>query len=304
MSYTYLLEQGEESSAECFLGIPAFVLSRSRNTLEKSSCNDSETESYHDSRYGTTYKPSTAGPGKGASMLCAADSRAKTSAQPGGEQESKASDQDSGPKWQGLSVKFDRDTCLWKTHRCLWEEDLPESLVTLPKWGMMRSGELWERTTLPLPIKGTGSGFWHTPTRHNAKEGGYPSEYKRNSPTLAAEANMGMPAKMWPTPTVNGNYNQKGLSKTSGDGLATCVKMWPTPQASDNRDRGHLGSNAIRRRKMKGKQIGLSQSVSEKCGALNPTWTEWLMGWPIGWTDSRALGTDRWQAWLHSHGKY
>ncbi|RMG12109.1 MAG: hypothetical protein D6729_17035 [Deltaproteobacteria bacterium] len=28
---------------------------------------------------------------------------------------------------------------------------------------------------------------------------------------------------MWPTPTVNGNYNRKGASATSGDGLATAA---------------------------------------------------------------------------------
>jgi hypothetical protein len=37
----------------------------------------------------------------------------------------------------------------------------------------------------------------------------------------------------WPTVTVHGNYNQKGLSKTSGDGLETAVKNWPTPTVFD-----------------------------------------------------------------------
>ena len=30
--------------------------------------------------------------------------------------------------------------------------------------------------------------FWPTPTAHNAKEGAYPAEYERNTPTLAAQA--------------------------------------------------------------------------------------------------------------------
>ena len=38
-------------------------------------------------------------------------------------------------------------------------------------------------------------------------------------------------------------------------------------------------------------------------GQLNPTWVEWLMGWPLGWTDLKPLETDKFQAWLHSHGK-
>ena len=47
-----------------------------------------------------------------------------------------------------------------------------------------------------------------------------------------------------PTPTVNGNYNRKGASQNSGDGLATYVKMWPTPVADDacNRKEGKWNS--------------------------------------------------------------
>lgn len=37
----------------------------------------------------------------------------------------------------------------------------------------------------------------------------------------------------WPTPTVSGNYNRKGASLESGDGLETAVKRWPTPKAQD-----------------------------------------------------------------------
>lgn len=43
----------------------------------------------------------------------------------------------------------------------------------------------------------------------------------------------------WPTPTVCGNYNVKGASPTSGDGLETSVKsqMWATPRASESENR-------------------------------------------------------------------
>lgn len=33
-----------------------------------------------------------------------------------------------------------------------------------------------------------------------------------------------------------------------------------------------------------------------------PELPEWLMGWPIGWTDCAPLGTDKFQKWLHQHG--
>jgi hypothetical protein len=37
-------------------------------------------------------------------------------------------------------------------------------------------------------------------------------------------------------------------------------------------------------------------------GPLNPEYAEWLMGWPIGWTDLRPLGTDRFRQWQQLHG--
>lgn len=36
-------------------------------------------------------------------------------------------------------------------------------------------------------------------------------------------------------------------------------------------------------------------------GPLNPEWCEWLMGWPLGWTDLNPLGTGRYQQWLQQH---
>jgi len=39
-------------------------------------------------------------------------------------------------------------------------------------------------------------------------------------------------------------------------------------------------------------------------GPLNPQWIEWLMGWPIGWTDLNVLETDKCQRWQQEHGNY
>jgi hypothetical protein len=35
-------------------------------------------------------------------------------------------------------------------------------------------------------------------------------------------------------------------------------------------------------------------------GPLNPAWVEWLMGWPLGWTDLKPLATDK---YLHAQPK-
>ncbi|HEY9814957.1 MAG TPA: hypothetical protein V6D20_04015, partial [Candidatus Obscuribacterales bacterium] len=161
-------------------------------------------------------------------------------------------------------AKYNHDLSMWKTRQLSLLADSEEFSETWPKWGSMLNGECWERMTLALPTVGKESG-------------------------------------LWPTITVCGNHNRKGASKTSGDGLATAVKNWPTPQASDNRDRGNLSSPAIKRRKAKGKQIMLSQSVSSESGQLNPAWVEWLMGWPIGWTDLKPLEMGKFQEWQQQH---
>jgi len=36
---------------------------------------------------------------------------------------------------------------------------------------------------------------------------------------------------------------------------------------------------------------------------LNPDWVEWLMGWPIGWTDSKRLGMVKFRQWWRMHLK-
>ena len=38
-------------------------------------------------------------------------------------------------------------------------------------------------------------------------------------------------------------------------------------------------------------------------GKLNPTWVEWLMGWPLGWTDLKPLVTDKSLCVPQEHGK-
>ena len=82
---------------------------------------------------------------------------------------------------------------------------------------------------------------------------------------------------------------------------ATASGLWPTPQASDNRDRGNLSTPSVKRRVDIGKQVSLSMCVSDQNGRLNPTWVEWLMGWPLGWTDLKPLEMGRFQEWQQQH---
>ena len=301
MSYTYLQEQGEESLAESYSDIPQFVLSRLNLTAAKFCSSGSATESCRDSQFGTTSEPLTENLGEDELTSCAAGSPVRTSAQPGEARESpKEPEADSGMKWLGLLVRYNHDLFSSKTVLCSESEDSTRFCEALPKWGMMRDGECWELAISGLRIKENASGFLPTSGGTDWKNGTQREDF---SPSLS------MVVKTWPKPTANFNNPCRGEKmKTRANkrkrpsNLGEAV-FWPTPQASDNRDRGHIGMPAIQRRKEKGKQIGLGQSVSDTSGALNPLWVEWLMGWPIGWTDLKPLEMDKFHSAPHSLGK-
>jgi len=163
MSYTYLLEQGEESSAASFSDIPQSVLSRLNLIAEKSCCKGSGTESCQSFQSGMMSPPSTELRGGEKSMSSAEDSRAKTFQLLGGGLELKASEAGFGQKWPESLAKYDRNSRSWRTAQCLLFEDLGESLETFPNWGMMRGGECWAQTILEQGIKGRGFGLLGTP---------------------------------------------------------------------------------------------------------------------------------------------
>jgi hypothetical protein len=84
--------------------------------------------------------------------------------------------------------------------------------------------------------------------------------------------------QLFPTPTVCGNYNRKGSSAKSGDGLATAVKMFPTPTVNDSKNDNPPSQKAENGRRSDELNVAAG-------GALNPAWMEWLMGFLNGWTD-------------------
>jgi hypothetical protein len=67
-----------------------------------------------------------------------------------------------------------------------------------------------------------------------------------------------------------------------------------TPTARD-----YKGMSGAGLRQRHGDKHNLADCIG---GTPNPDWSEWLMGWPIGWTDLKPLATDKFQQWLRSHG--
>ena len=169
MSYTYLLEQGEEYSAASFSDIPPSVLSKLNLTAERSYSKDNETASCQSSQSGMMSPPSTGNLGAEKSMSFAGDSLAKTYQQQEREPESQENEADSGEKWPESLAKYDPNTSSWRTAQCLLFEDLGELLETFPNWGMMQGGECWELTMSAHPIEGSESGLWPTPQRVDYK---------------------------------------------------------------------------------------------------------------------------------------
>ena len=241
------------------------------------------------SRSGMTLAPLMGSLGEELLTWYLADSRAKTSARQDPEKELMAPDLVCGSRCLELSARYDLDSSSWKTVRSSSEEDLPWSSVTLPRSGMACNGCVYPLPSVAPIMEEIVSGGWPTPTCKGL-EGGSNSR-------KAAKARG-----MWPTITVHGNYNRKGASKTSGDGLITAI--WRTPTASDS---NKWSNQSLADRQEKGQQIRLNTQVSPeggKGGLLNPMWVEWLMGWPLGWTSLDVLETAKYQEWLRQHSKY
>lgn len=266
-------ERAAESLVDtCLDGEPS-AQSNTSHTPQAYLSSDKMTAFSRLSRFGMTFAPLTESHGEAVLTWFREGFPAKTLAPQAEAQALTESEAGYGARWPESLAKYDPDTRSWRTAQYSLLGGLDEFSETWPRWGTMQNAEFWEH---PMP-----PGL---------------AEIRQFIMT-ASESGFSQKA---PTPTVCGNHNRKGASKTSGDGLATWVKARkvPTPQASDNRDRGGPSMRCVKRRMEIGKQVLLSQTVD---GPLNPPWVEWLMDWPEGWTNLRPLAMDRFRAWQQQH---
>jgi len=326
-------------------------------------CSDRMTAFSRLSRFGMTFKPLTGNLGEDLLTWFLAGFPARTFLPLEKAQESTAPEAGCGSTWHGSLARFDRATSSWRTPQCSLLEGLDEFSETWPRWGMMRNGECSEQSMpahltsgtesgllLPTPLAslGTNGGpnardssgrpglqmaamMWPTPC---ANESGEKPEklYSRMERygRTGSQVHMKLSTKvqMWPTPTVCGNYNQKGMSATSGDGLATAVKMWPTPTVDDsanvnpkpnrffglvaavnktrfyptpcaNEDSYRLKGNSQQSNCLgaMARREALKESPEIR-GQLNPTWVEKLMGWPQNWTEVKPMIDFQFISWI------
>jgi len=143
---------------------------------------------------------------------------------------------------------LDPVSCSWKMYKVMFPLGELPSLEKLPNSGMTVNGVLYQRPAWAPITEETDLSLWPTPTTRDYKDGRKP-RYR------------------------NG--------KLQTDTLGRAVAIWPTPVAS-----GGLDGGSHSRASMK-KLLGTPYEVPPT-GQLNPTWVEWLMGFPEGWTDLKA----------------
>ena len=262
MSWLFSQALVEEFSEDISLDGEPCALWNGTPTQPPSWCNDRTMAACRVSRSGTTFKPLTDNHGEAVLMSYLEAFPARTSAPPEKAQESTERNPVCGDTWQELLVKYDPNSSSWRTHRCLWEEDLPESSVTLPRWGMMLGGELWERITLPPLISGTGSGLLATPT----------ATANQLSPCMMKHPSC---KNMWPTPSARDWKDSPGMSR---EGV--------------NQD------GSVRKRDDQLARRVFLEETSQAGGQLNPTWVEaYLMNWPVAWTSMVPLPKEVFREW-------
>ena len=167
----------------------------------------------------------------------------------------------SGPL--GLLEKMLLDTSLWASTKCflIWKQQ------TTPQGHL-----LFRLSPQMLRTDEIGSGLLHTPTA--------------TANQMAPSMNSGW----WPTPDTRGFTNEGSLqllAKNTETKEEFCAmshragrkrhdKFFPTPTARDYKDNGSSPAELQRN------SVTLETHAG---GQLNPTWVEWLMGYPEGWTD-------------------
>ena len=170
---------------------------------------------------------------------------------------------------------------------------------------MTVDGQCWELPTLAHRTSATDSGLWPTPVASDIGS--------RNKPYSQGGTPLSLAVK-WPTPNAGdskqtgnvANWERRQIDKAMQginlqQSLTVAVNRWPTPTARIHKG----GGNSMTRKDGKSRSDMLDWAVEYQTGMrLNPTWVEWLMGWPLGWTDLKPLEMDKFHYAPQPHGDY
>jgi hypothetical protein len=209
---------------------------------------------------------------------------ARTSVTPASVKGSQVPAPDSGQPCGTPFAHYDPDTSSWRTSQQSLFEDLTSSPQTWPRSGMTSNGTAYQRQPSAPLTAATDGGAWPTPVRSDS--GGSTGWGLRNVVN-------GRPAwghDKWPTPRASdadkgGRGDLLAMVRT---GKPSGRKHWPTPTSWLGRRNSHTFIPSKLRHD--GASVELTDAIGQDQpetvgGQLNPTWVEWLMGFPDGWTD-------------------
>jgi len=247
-----------------------FALLKSSDMPETYCWHDRTTECLNLFQYGMTSDPSTVDHGAELLMWYREDFLARTSAQ----REQCADARGwmvNGPVYGGrcceLLARHNLLLFSAKTRLLSAQVDLTKLSKGLPPSGMCAGGSLSELTLLDLITEGSDYG------------------------------------SMLPTPTARDWKDTIGMGTVRNDGKTRLDRLPMLLFEYVRRAGISSKTNAEPTDAQIVKLMGLVEleiSGRDYC----PELPEWLMGWPIGWTDLKPLETDRFQQWLLLHGKY
>ena len=259
-------------SAEHYWDGELFAQWKSMPFAPDDSCSDKMKDTSHRSLFGTMFVPLTDTHGEDLLTWFLGDFLARTSVrQTPTQRELTESEVDYGVICLESGVRFAPDIGSWKTHQCLWEEDLPESSVILPQWGIMQDGVVFTLQTLVRRTQGNA--------------------YSLLLPTPTATANQHFPSMMkWPSSV---RWMRFLYHLMQG-------RHFPTQTCSDAK--GASAKRFFQSPEYKGNLREFLRDGISDGQYPNPALYEWMMGWPRGWTEHEPLGTDKFRMWLDSHG--
>jgi hypothetical protein len=255
----------EYSQATCSDG-KLFAPLKSMDTPEAYCWRDKMTESLNLFQYGMTLQPSTENLGVELFTWFREDSRVLTSASPvqcGDARDSRDKKAGFGLNTCGSSMKFSPCSFGGKTPQNLKTLDFQKSFERWPGAGIFVDGQLLELTTADFPTQENAYGF------------------------------------SLPTPTSRDWKDTIGMTLTRKDGKTRTDRL---PM---------LLFSCVRSADIKCKQMTNTDARTVWAKGLkviiagcqySPDLPEWLMGWPIGWTDCEPLAMDRFQSWQLQYG--
>lgn len=281
MAWTYLVA-GEDSVSPYEIGSSHEPFVKSTDTLPPSYSLECQRVNCRSPRSGTTSEHSRRKTCRSIRRLSTGDSRARISALRDAERVWKESTVDYFSKLPVSLGRFDLPSFSWKTvQQSLFGEPLKFSM-RLVRCGMTVGGWLYALPRSVRPTSCVKDGFsWPMITAQDAKNNGGPSQGRRHTMPL------NLAVRLYPTLRAHehGQYQrdhgQKGKERPTLTGV---LKQWPTLKASPS------GPDYARRNRQ---GSGGDDLITTVGGSLNPTWAEWFMGYPLGWTELESWAT-RW----------